>query len=253
LRPLIPRVRVGDVLKGTKNLRNYLQTASTLNYLNNISQGMSPNKRNKKTMIYRASKDERFLVTVNAWGTFGAYSLDTDVILLFSNPSAVSSGRGKNYLPPRLMHGNARMDPTIFSQWFIRTPYKQTNLMTWDDHAYYMWVSLHLNMQNIRHDNAPKYHWQNGSTGPFNARGGGYGMPSRQNLQALLPEWIVRGVTRRTASTGKNQGYGGCGPRLEEAIGMREEIRQLCSNPRVAEHMKSEQNYVYQAFIQANK
>ena len=235
MRPLIPRVRPGDILKGTRNLRNYLQVASTLTYLNDLSNGARPSKKDKAKDIYRPSKNERFLVTVNAWGVFGTYSLDTEVVLLFSNP----------LLPHHT--GSERMNPTIFSKWFIRTPYKRTALVEWPYYAYYMRVALHLNMGNARSDNAPNYHFHTGVAGPFTMRDVSYAHHSRGSLNEFLRMWATRGATRATATHGRNCPSGGFGPRLEETADLHEQVRTLCSNPRIAERIKKEQSYAYQA------
>ena len=245
MRPLIPRARPGDILKGTRNLRGYLQAASTLNYLNEISHGEM--RREAKSRIFRPCKNERFLVTVNAWGMFGICSLDTDVVLLFANPPDPIR-TGKNYLSR--LQGSARMDPTIFSKWFIRTTVKMTALQDWPNHAHYMWMGLHLNLTNVRHDSAPTWHYQKGPTGPFYMKNQIPTSYPRDQLYRVLHQWVPRGATRPSAPTGRNTPSVGFGPRLEETLEMRREIEQLCSNPRIAQRLKAEANYVYQAFIQ---
>jgi hypothetical protein len=253
LRPLIPRVRVGDVLKGTRNLRNYLQTASTLNYVNDLSQQMNGRKKSKEK-LFRPSKNEKFLVTVNAWGIFGVCSLDSEVVLVFCNPmrpTVSPTARRKGFpIPMPGASGLVRMDPTIFSKWFIRTPMRKTDTRTWSDYEYHMWAALHLNLNNIRHDNAPTFHCQNGPTGPFCTRAQAYGMQPREHLNTLILQWIPKGITRATAETRRNMPSGGFGPRLEDIDAHREELQHLCSNPRIAQRLKAEVNYVYKAFMQ---
>jgi len=139
------------------------------------------------------------------------------------------------------------MDPTIFSQWFIRTPAKMTDLQVWKDHAFYMWVSLHLNLSSIRHDNAPSFYYQNGYQGIFDSHSNGHGW-KRENLLRLFDRWLACGVTRPTAVSGKNLPSSGFGPRLEDIRGMRRDIEQLCSNPRIAQRLKTEESEIYQAF-----
>ena len=68
MRPVIPKVRVGDILLGTKNLRNWLQTASLLNYVNQLGNQHYANST--KGSLYLPSKKDRFVVAVNAWETF---------------------------------------------------------------------------------------------------------------------------------------------------------------------------------------
>jgi len=249
VRPLIPRIRVGDVLKGTRNLRYYLQSASTLKYLQEIKHGAG-RARARRQNIYRPSKNDRFLVTVNAWGLFGVYSLDTELILLFGNPTIRPKKTTRG--PPGIgriepMMPAMRMNPTIFSQWFIRTHFKMTDLRDWHDSAYYMRASLHLNLSNIRNDNIPSYYFQHGQGGIFDGHMNGEGW-HRDTLRALGSEWAPRGATRMGAPTGKNSPSGGFGPRLEEIEEMKREIFQLCTNPRIAQRLKAEENDIYQVY-----
>jgi hypothetical protein len=250
VRPLIPRVRVGDVLKGTRNLRYYLQTASTLKYLQEIKHGAGA-ARARRQNIYRPAKNDKFLVTVNAWGLFGVYNLDTEVILLFGNPTirpknSTRSTLGRlSSIQPKMP--DMRMNPTIFSQWFIRTHIKMVDLRDWKDPAYYMRSVLHLNLANIRSDNVPSYYFQHGQSGIFDGYMNGEGW-QRDNLLHLSKAWAARGATRVGAPTGKNTPGGGFGPRLEEIGGMKREIFQLCTNPRIAQCLKAEENDIYQAY-----
>ncbi len=242
MRPLIPRVRVGDILKGTRNLRNYLQTASTLNYVTSL---IEKSRKKAKESIFYPTKEERFLVTVNSWGMFGICSLDSNVVLLFSNPAgpAKSSTQNKNHSPSLIAFGNKRMDPTIFSKWFIRTTEKRTDLREWSDYAYHMRVTLHLNLCSIGRDHGPTFHAQPGASGPFCMSQQDYGMKTRQKSTLLLQHWIVRGITRPSSHKSRAQLRSvptGFGPLLEETAQMRQEIESLCSNPRIAQKLKAE-------------
>lgn len=248
MRPLIPRVRVGDVLKGTRNLRYYLQTASTLKYLQEVKHGHSMGRL--RSQIYRPSKNDKFLVTVNAWDLFGVHSLDTELVLLFGNPAirtknSTRSLGSPSYIQPKVL--GLRMDTTIFSQWFIRTHAKMIDLRDWKDSAYYMRSALHLNLANIRHDSVPSYHFQHGQSGVFDGHMNGEGW-QRDVLLSMSREWAARGATRVGAPTGKNTPGGGFGPRLEEIDEMKREIFQLCTNPRIAQRLKAEENDIYKVY-----
>ncbi len=241
MRPLIPRVRVGDILKGTRNLRNYLQVASTLNYVTRLNEKATSRKKIKEG-IFRPTKEERFLVTVNSWGMFGVCSLDSDVVLLFSNPEQPSSPSNQSKAYP-LISGSKRMDPTIFSKWFIRTTTRKINLREWSDYAYHMRSTLHLNLCSVGRDNGPTFHAQPGASGPFDMSKLIYGMKTRNQSISLLQHWVTRGITRPSAY--KSQGSrrrssAGFGPLLEETAQMRQEIESLCSNPRIAQRLKAE-------------
>ena len=237
MRPVIPRTRPGDILKGTRNLRGYLQTVVTLSHLRDLDYmlkcGVRP--RNKKSRNvpgkgYRPSKDERFLVVVNAWDRFGVYSLNSDVILLFSNPLT---------RPSRL--ALTRMDPTIFSKWFIRTPEKITALNKWPDPAHYMWVSLHLNTSGIPHDTDTQFHCSEGFVGPFsmNPAKNTDQLPNRGYLRKVVRQWMVRGSTRTTFPSHSRLPVEGFGPILKDIESMKKEIRALCTNPKMAQLLRT--------------
>jgi len=248
VRPLIPRVRVGDVLKGTRNLRYYLQTASTLRYLQEAKHGHS--MKHLSRQIYRPSKNDKFLVTVNAWGLFGVCSLDTEVILLFGNPTTRPKNSTRSLGRPSHIQTKMpemRMNPTIFPQWFIRTHVKMIDLRDWKDPAYYMRSVLHFNLTNIRQDSVPSYYFQHGQSGVFDSHMNGEGW-QRDVLLSMSREWATRGVTRVGAPTGKNTPGNGFGPQLEEIEGMKREIFQLCTNPRIAQRLKAEEPTLYETY-----
>ena len=244
MRPLIPRIQPGDILKGTRNLRNYLQTAATLNYLNDISHGLVPTMKAKKG-IYRPDKDEKFLVTVNAWGMFGACALNSDITLLFCNPKVPSrSPRARKDFVPMCV-GPIRMDPTIFSKWFIKTSAKKTDLHQWSSYAYHMWVSLHLNMNSLGGDGGLVLRTPDGPTGPFTLHNHNVGAYSRKTLSTLVLQGVTRGITRPTAQSGRNMPGDGCGPQLKDTLQMREEIDRLCTNPRISQKLKAEAGFMH--------
>lgn len=244
MRPVIPRVRVGDILKGTRNLRHYLQTAATLNYITDLAHGMMGRKKDKQH-LYTPSKDESFLVVVNAWGTFCAISTTTGVGLLFRNPAANQPIR------PIAMRGRSLglyMDPTIFSQWFIRTAEKQPDVRKWPDHAFYIWASIQLNLTNVMDSSALTVHVQGGSLGPFQLDANGKNV-KRDHVTTLIQQWSVRGNTRLSAPERGRLPNGGYGPRLVEIEEMKSTIKDLCRNPRVAQRLRSENPINYQAIM----
>ncbi len=263
MRPLIPRVRPGDILKGTRNLRNYLSTASTLSYLHQISTSARHN-RARKRQIYRPSKSEQFLVTVNVRGVFAVYAMSESVILFFANgredatpkPFALSNGLTVPRKKINYRFGNPesdliRMDPTIFSQWFIRTPGKITNVRHWPSYAHYMWMALHLNMVSIVSAEAPLFHIMEGPAGPFEMAG--HETPKMWTREALVGHfrrWVVRGVTRPNNPWHQQIAGGTFGPQLKDIAGMRRTIQELCTNPRTAKTFQEEEGSAFKAFIQ---
>jgi len=252
VRPLIPRVRVGDVLLGTRNLRHYLQTAATLNYLQEVSQDLSYRNR-AKANLYRPSKEDEFLVTVNAWDTFGVYNVSKEVMLLFHNPSKdLSTPAGFIRKKPTGKSFPRRMDTTIFSKWFIRTNMKYTDLSGWPATPYYMWAALHMNLNSIRSDSVPNFHCDGSPHGPFHM-GSQQRNWKRGQLMTLLRDWVPTGITRSGAPTPRQLPNQGFGPRLEDIEGMRRDIESLCSNPRLAQRLKSEDLNIYRTFLQNNQ
>lgn len=239
MRPVISRVRVGDVLKGTRNLRNWLQTAATLNYLNYILHCYGPNDKAKEC-IYTPSKNDEFLVTVNAWGIFGVYNVNKNVVLVFVNPN-------KALLNESSLNKHIRMDSTIFSKWFIRTNLKYPDLTTWQQYPYYMWATLHLNMGSKDHAwKRPQLSILDGPEGPFKMYRRKLGDWDKPALKELIKLNISRGITR--PKTVRALGRTAQGPKLEQVSEMREDIRVLCSNPRLRRKIKATKEINYQAF-----
>jgi hypothetical protein len=250
VRPVIPRVRVGDILSGTRNLRHYLQTAVTLNYLEDIHQG-AMGRRKDKQHVYNPAKDEKFLVVANAWGSFCAVSTVANVGLFFRNPTdgPIRIPMGKKQLLPRSTA--LYMAPAIFSQWFIRTEEKQPDVRKWPDYAFHIWASAQMNLCNIVADGALTLHLQGGPQGPFSLVLNGKGV-KRDNIHHYIREWSVRGHTRLSYPDRGRLPNGGYGPRLEDLSGMKERIRELCRNPRVVQRLKSEDQKAYQAILSTN-
>ncbi len=253
MRPLIPRVRVGDILKGTRNLRNYLQTAATLAYVIPLSKNYVGSLRQEecdsireKLRNYRPSKDDEFLVTVNAWNMLGAYDVSSGVVLLFCNttrtPSRQPSAHSSAYA-----YFKPRMDPTIFSRWFIRTHKKRVSIATWPKEPYYMWAALHLNLSHIRKDTHPSFHFPDQPEDLFIPEPNSKRW-KRSQLIALLYKWRTRGITRSFSQGKCDQSSG---PRLEEIETMRELIGEICANPRVAQRVKADSNQFWLLLVLA--
>lgn len=251
MRPVIPRVHVGDILRGTRNLRNYIQTASALRYLRDIQHGRRREEKARKH-IRRPCKNDKFLVTVNAWDMFGVYSLDTEVTLLFGNRPKLQQPVDIEQKRPALTSSKMYMNPTIFSQWFIRTPARMIDLRNWEHAAFYMWTSLHLNLSSIRTGDAvPRFFYCDEGPDIFEPNPSTHVWEGR-HLVGSIEKWIPRGITRpRAANRGgyKCMPLGSFGPQLEEIQPMKREINaRLSSNPRVALEFEAEAcaNHTYQ-------
>ncbi len=182
MKPLISRIRAGDVLYGTRNLRMYLQTASlyrVVNYATKCAGGVDPLVWDGAPSLYVPKKDDKFIVAVNTHNRFAVWSPNQKAVLLFLNPvqsqpagklrgKHVSSGVTTNgtrwgggdapddAMPdaapenlPRTTgptRGRAdRMSPALFSSWFIRTRFKRPDLTQWPSHAWYLYCCLQLN------------------------------------------------------------------------------------------------------------
>jgi len=233
MRPIVPKVRVGDVLLGTKNLRNWLQTASLLSYV----QGLAGHSYRTKNLYIPAKKD-RFIVAVNAWETFGVWGLDQDqdAIILFCNP-----GQSRRVAGEDEIEWNPTMTPALFAQWFIRTRGRQPDLLSWPNHAYYLWGSLQMNAISNSHKRL------------------GYSIPAAHDRafhshetndapKEVVKERVVTairyGLTRQKAKRSRPGGSRRVGPTLGEIQSMRRQISNFTANPRVVKTFKEEMNKI---------
>lgn len=248
MRPVIPKVRVGDILLGTKNLRNWLQTASLLGY---ITQLADPHDQNPKGgSLFIPTKKDRFVVAANSWETFAVWGMDREVMVMFCNPTAPAA-RNSIGLPAEVrvgIRGTARRDaafglvedpvmsPALFAQWFIRTRGKNPDLLNaWPDHAYYLWASLQMNGISSSRDSL-SYIALPGVDAPF-ANGRHYEI-DRGELRRLVRQIIRSGLPRkkeRRRSPSRGRAYG---PRLQDIPVWREQIRAVAANPRVMKKLK---------------
>lgn len=223
MQPVIPRIRVGDVLLGTKNLRNWLQTKSLLAYTRKLTVGMRVN--NEKLYIPR--KRDSFVVVVNAWETFAACNFEAKVTILFANPvQQVTHERGE-----------PRMGPSQFATWFIRTRGKRPDLRCWPEWAYYLWASVHMNLMSSRNYQLT-YYLPPEEDATFQIAN--HNEADRDSVRKHLYRAIRAGETRRKprrrASLGESHGYG---PKLEDILRDQETLRQMVKNPRLEKRVKS--------------
>lgn len=218
MHPLIPKVKVGDILLGTRNLRSYLRTVSVLECLNRLYTGLG--KQQSRADLYTPSKAREYIVACNAWNMFGVWEQSSNVVVLFANPSTTGE-------PPL-------MDPKIFAHWFIRTKDKSLDRTSWPEHAINLWAFLHMNAISL----------------PRN--GQGFMLAERYNLPFTLADKlqqldrtdhalnyvrgaIKRGYTRPSAPRihfirppGR-----GIGPAWSRMSDYRQQIRELICNPRI--------------------
>ena len=233
MQPSIPKIRPGDVLLGTKHLRNWLRTAGTFQYLQCIREGGAAASK-ARGYLYTPAKTDTFLVTTNTSATFGVYGENKDLLLLFPVSPEVGTAKDRGF-----------MNPVAFSQWFIRTGERRVDTTKWPLYAYYMWISLHLNMNNAHTDRRPPFFSGKMPAGPFDShRGSEKGKWTRESLQKFATSWIARGVTRESFA------YGGypAGPRVEEIQSMREAIQELCRHSATVQRLKMEEGVDFTAF-----
>ena len=222
MRPLVAKVKVGDVLYGTRNLRSYLRTASLLQRVEAVANGVTESRLKK---VYAPSKDDEFVVAVNAWGNFGVWCARENLMLLWINPEKTRVAQGLEAL---------RMTPAHFAYWFVRTKGRKPDLREWPPYAYNLWVYLQLNaiasnggqsgLQLPGHD---KYQ-------AFNGHAVFQGAGARVDVQNYGRAAIKRGLTRPKLGgmTSVTSGRG-CGPSTWEVKEMEKSLREYLSNPRV--------------------
>lgn len=233
MRPVIPKVRVGDILLGTKNLRNWLQTGSLLNYVTQLANNHYDNP--KKDSLYIPTKQDRFVVAVNAWETFAVWGLDREAVILFCNPS-----EEKHAIPGYRKLGrkstDQAMNPALFAQWFIRTPGKRPDLInTWPDHAYHLWAALQMNV--ISNPETPlSYSISPGIETYFITPR--YGDLKKAEMRERVRQTIQAGLILRKQRRRQPAGGRTYGPHLEDIPRWQEQIRGVTANPRIRKRLK---------------
>jgi hypothetical protein len=172
-------------LYATRNLRNWLQTASLTYSVKYIRDGGT--LKASKGVIYTPNKKDNYVVCTNAGLVFAVFVPEREMLLAFVNadpkvqregiqlrglhnsvlaaPMATSDGIHKSPRvaathadPPakkkkkRDEQSNIRMSPALFSTWFIRSNEKMPDMREWPDYAYGTWVSLQMNAVSIDGD-----------------------------------------------------------------------------------------------------
>ncbi len=222
MRPLVAKVKVGDVLHSTRNLRNYLRTSSLLQRVEGVRQGKD---RTRLKALHTPSKDDEFVVAVNAWGVFGVWCKRDSLVIIWSDPRKESDGSVST-------HASRGMTPDRFAHWFVRTKYRQPDLREWPRYAYNMWAFLQLNALA----STPDYQggWRLDRYHPFNFHTWLANMGDHQNVQNHVRTAIKKGFTRSKlgGKTNISPGGGGSGPKITDMESMQESLRKLLSNPR---------------------
>jgi len=257
LLPVVPKVRVGDVLYATRNLRNWLRTASLSVSVTQRDDGV----RARKGIIYSPSKKDKYVVCINAGLVFSVFLPDRDMVLFFVN--AVPQTRtSKSSSDPHLVFPSLeklkkcwrtenRMSPAIFSTWFVRSSERIPDLRTWPDYAYAAWAALQMNASSLDGDyrlciQIPKGHEHlflphmgTQSLGNF---GSGERMRDRPTIRACIQHAIKYGMTRhRHQNSNFRAGRGEpSGPRVEDIKEFRKIVQDSLRNPRTRKRLEDE-------------
>lgn len=233
MKPVISKVRVGDVLLGTKNLRSYLRTCSLLRYFRALDRRYGP-KEDPKALLYTPGKQDHFIVAVNNHDRFAVWSPNKDVVLLFVNGSQDVFGNQQ------------RMDSERFAQWFLRTDNKRPDVSKWPDHAHFLWAALHMNAwRNPERSLQVRLHGmgQENYDLPFDlAKGMGVDGVDRTTISVAVKESVTRGVFRNLPNAKKGIpllfGGAGQGPELKELPELRRQLEIYTRNSRLVSKAK---------------
>lgn len=226
MQPLVPKIRAGEVLRGTRNLRHWLRTASILHNLETLHRnGRGFTDPSLAKGLYTPQKDDAFVVAANTPFHFCAWSPRQNVTLIFINPTGAHVKTARSY-----------MNPSLFATWFVRTNEYNLDLKTWPHSAYYLWAMLQMN----------------GMAVPGNPHGVPvgryYSTPFRfsmdmnySELRGSVTEWAEKAAKWGRLRTGglkawhaKKYGvdFAGFGPRIDQLYSMQSNIREYLSNTR---------------------
>ncbi len=224
MRPVVPRVRVGEVLLGTKNLRNWLHTSALRVYVRRLKGRPTESLENGLPPL---AKTDKFVVAVNAWETFGVWNRENEIVLLFVNPP-----RGRGGFGP-VESGAPRMSPDLFARWFIRTKGRQPDLEAWPNYAYHLWAALQMNVYSGGPHRQINYAAMLGVEAPFTLARRNDGN-NRAFIREKLEQSIPFGVTRQKTRKRHPSNEVAYGPDLRDLPTMRQEIRNITKNPHMA-------------------
>jgi len=262
LLPVVPKVRVGDILYATRNLRNWLQTASLMYSVKHIRNGGSA--RSSKSVIYTPKREDKYVVCVNAGLVFAVFIPGQELVLFFINRTEKTSGKAMQFqaLNPITEGGRRdlqkkkgvsrenddRMSPSLFSTWFVRSNEKMPDLRQWPDHPYAAWASLQMNAISVNGDyrltvSLPRqydsiFYPNMGGLGNF---GAGKKSKDRGTVRSCLQYAIKIGMTRDNYQTGyfstTMMGHA-FGPRMSDIEMFRKDLRRWTKNPRTRKSLK---------------
>ena len=256
--PVVPKVRVGDILYATRNLRNWLQTASLMYSVKHIRNGGSP--RSSKSVIYTPKREDKYVVCVNAGLVFAVFVPGQELVLFFINTTGDRTRKGATRAIARAVETVAkkkkvgrerddRMSPSLFSTWFVRSNERMPDLRQWPDHPYAAWASLQMNAISVNGDYRltialPRqydsiFYPNMGGLGNF---GAGKRSKDRGTVRSCLQYAIKIGMTREDYQTGyfstTMMGHA-FGPRMSDIEGFRKDLRRWTKNPRTKKSLET--------------
>lgn len=231
MRPVVPKVRVGEILHGTRNLRHWLRLASTVRSMEDVrsAKEMGIVVGGSKKELHTPSKLDTFVVSSNMEPCFSVWGSNQNVVLLFINPHREFRGRLSN-----------RMDPSLFSQWFTRSEDLQPDLRTWPSHAYTLWACLQMGCWG-RDDSGVRFPFRPDSQREAFALHDGLNQVDRNRAAQGVKAAIGRGAVRAhnvmfTHADGEL--LRGFGPKLSDLAVMKRRLTELAQDPRVLAEAK---------------
>lgn len=260
--PVVPKVRVGDVLYATRNLRNWLQTASLMYSLKHIAEG--GNWRGSRRVVFTPRKNDRYVVCVNTGVVFAVFNPDPEremaPLFFINKPNrdqslVLSSGkkmpiatRARKNKTPKI---DVRMSPALFSTWFVRTDERLPDLREWPDYAYALWAGLQLNAASVDGDyrlnlSMPRRHedffYGPGHLGNF---GSGKRMKDRGTIRTCAQYAIKCGMTRYKEQNGLRHAMidHALGPKLEDLQAFQQQIKGYVRNPRTKKSVRDDLDF----------
>ncbi|MBD3261298.1 MAG: hypothetical protein GF334_06370 [Candidatus Altiarchaeales archaeon] len=248
MKPVVPKVRVGDILRGTKNLRNYLRLCSLAHYLRTVTEEGIPRRHREEASreLYSPRKDDEFLVVGNNFDRFCVWESRGEIMLLFQNgrPGGLSAKQlaaagaaAAAAAPAGAENKEIAMSGSHFAKWFSRTGRMFPDLNQWDKKAFYMWGAIQMNASRNRTVALPVYlHDGVDAIGRIVS-------PLRLAKSIIdFDKATIRKAIKESLQTGRFRGhpvsFRRLGPSLEDIPKLEEEVAKLARNPRATQHLK---------------
>lgn len=225
MNPLLPGIRVGDVLHGTRIFRRWWRAAVEGHAHRNVDEERRP----KFLTQFALRRDDEFVVIVNAGAIFSVCNFRTTVMLPFINPT----DKNVDY---------QRINPALFSTWFVRTNKRCIDRKLWPSKACLAWYYAQLagpgtcpesifllNLYSGR--SGSPLHWRPSQVFIFaerNLRSEEYNVLTRECLQGTVRTGLSRLPTQKNNSvTGGGGPHFGSGPIVGEISFLEAQVAEL--------------------------